>query len=263
MKKIVLSTFLVYMALPLMGQQFVGHRGSLYGVENTKESFLNGVKLGYDFLETDIRVTKDSVLVCSHDDKTERLGGNLVVADATIEELKGETLTQKRGGNDYTGEICTFQEYLDICRDNNVRPLIELKWSTGINNDDFSNIPLLIKTIDDNGFRESCIILTSMKKCLEYIRKNYPDVTLQFLTAQYWPNHFEWCVEQGIDADIQNGCFDAETVKKFHDKGLKVNMWTTNSEDGFHEFQAMGCDFITTDKLDANTLKNSTIDEIQ
>lgn len=228
----------------------VGHRGSLYGLENSVESFTTGAKMGFDFLETDIRVTKDTVFVCSHDEDLNRLGGGDVkIAESTLEELQAIPLTQDRRGTVYHGNICSMQQYLDICRENGVRPLIELKWGTGVNNNDFSNIPRLIEFIDKNGFRDSCIILTSMKNCLEYIRKNYPDIELQFLTGQYWPNHFDWCVDLGLDVDIQKGHFDADTVKKFHDKGLKVNMWTTNVPDEFKEFVSWGCDFITSDQL--------------
>ena len=73
---------------PLM----VGHRGSGLGVENTKEAFLNGVeKNGYDGLECDVRVTRDGVYVISHDETTERVGGNLTVTNATYEELLAES----------------------------------------------------------------------------------------------------------------------------------------------------------------------------
>lgn len=242
-------------ALTTKAQIFVGHRGSLFGLENSKESFQNGCKLGYDYLETDLRVTKDGQFVCSHDENTQRLGGNLTVADATLEELKAEPLKQTRGGVEYTGNICTIKEYLDICKENGVKPLIELKWSTGINNNDFTNIPKLIEFLEENGVRNECIILTSMKNCLENIRENYPDITLQFLTGQYWPNHFDWCVDHNMDVDIQIGYLDADTVKKFHEKGLNVNMWTVNDPEKFKEFRDMGCDFVTTDKLDAKALR--------
>lgn len=235
----------------------VGHRGSLYGVENTVESFTNGAKLGYEYLETDFKVTKDKQLVCTHDDDISRLaadGSSLTIAGSTLAELQAVPFAQTRGGVKYTGRLCSAQEYLDVCKEYNVRPLIELKWATGINSNDCSNIPMLIKFIEDNGFRDKCIILTSMKPCLEYIRKNYPDIELQFLTGQYWANHFDWCVEYGMDVDIQSGYFDKSTVTKYHDAGLKVNMWTTNTNDGYLMYGNMGCDFITTDNLDPKNL---------
>lgn len=237
------------------GPIMVGHRGSLYGVENSVESFTNGAKMGYEYLETDFKVTKDKQLVCSHDDDISRLGGStLTIAGSTLAELQAVPFTQTRSGVKYTGRLCSAQEYLDVCKEYNCRPLIELKWATGINSNDCSNIPMLIDFIEKNGFRNKCIILTSMKPCLEYIRKNYPDIELQFLTGQYWASHFDWCVTYGIDADIQAGYFDKSTVQKYHDAGLKVNMWTTNTNDGYKQYGNWGCDFITTDYLDPKNL---------
>jgi len=234
--------------------KLVGHRGSGYGLENSEESFKKGVELGYHYLETDIKMTKDRRFVCSHDDDDTRLGGTKTIATSTLEELQSETLRQTRSGVTYTGRICSLEEYLQIIKDAGIGAVVELKWTTGINDNDQSNIPELIKAIDAMGMREKVIILTSMKKCLEYIRKNYPDITLQFLTGQYWKNHFDWCVEWNIDVDIQVGYFDKSTVKQYHDKGLKVNMWTTNDAAGYRTYGNMGCDFITTDRIDGNNL---------
>lgn len=245
-----MSILLTTFAQPLL----VGHRGSYWGVENTSEAFINGAQKGYHYLETDVKVAGDGTLVLSHDDSTSRLGGSLTIASSTIEQLKAETYTQTRGGVTYTATICTLAEFLDICAQYNVKAVIELKWATGINSNDCSGIPALIKAIDDKGFRDKCVILTSMKPCLEYIRDNYPDISLQFLTGQYWANHFDWCVAQGIDVDIEAGYFDKACVTKFHDAGLKVNMWTANTEAAYKTYGNYGCDFITTDYLDPATL---------
>lgn len=232
----------------------VGHRGSGYGVESTEEAFRRGAELGYTYVESDIKVTGDLRFVLSHDDDTKRLGGTLTIASSTLEQLQSETLTQKRNGVTYTGRLMSLEEWLDLCTELNIKPLIELKWATGVNSNDCSNIPLLIQTIESHGYRDKCIILTSMKPCLEYIRTHYPDIELQFLTGQYWLNHFDWCVQWGIDADIQSGCFDQTTVRKYHAENLKVNMWTTNDEAGYRKYAGWGCDFITTDRLDAAEL---------
>lgn len=255
MKKLFALIFTVTIAIVAVAQpRLVGHRGSYWGVENTEEAFINGAKKGYHYLECDVKVAKDGTHVMTHDDTTERLGGSLTIASSTIDQLKSETLTQTRGGVTYTAKICTLSEYLDICAEYNVLPVIELKWATGINSNDCSGIPNLIKVIEDKGFRNKCVILTSMKPCLEYIRKNYPDITLQFLTGEFWANHFDWCVEWGMDVDIQAGYFDKSTVTKFHQAGLKVNMWTANDNATYSIYGNYGCDFITTDYLDPETL---------
>ena len=138
----------------------VGHRGSYWGVENTKEAFINGAKKGYDYLETDIKVTKDGKFVCWHDDNLTKASGEPAIASNTLSYLKSQKLTQTRGGVTYTGYISTFEEYLDICKQYGVAPVIEFKWATGINSNDQSNIPALMKIVEEKGFRNNCYIFT-------------------------------------------------------------------------------------------------------
>lgn len=227
----------------------VGHRGSQWGVENTAEALINGALKGYQYLECDIKVAADGTIVLSHDDNTSRLGGSLSISNSTIAQLKAETYTQTRGGITYTGTICTLAEYLDICTKYNVLPLIELKWATGINNNDQSGIPALVELIEQKGFRGTCIILTSMKPCLEYLRTHYPDIHLQLLSWKYSRKNFKWCKLWNINADIHHTGINRKIIKKYHKNGLKINTWTINNDSTYQKFVQMGCDFITTDNL--------------
>ncbi|MDD2961618.1 MAG: glycerophosphodiester phosphodiesterase family protein [Muribaculaceae bacterium] len=229
---------------------FAGHRGGYTGVSNTAECYRNGVdKYGYTGLECDVRVTKDGEYVIMHDETTNSLGGNLTVANSTLAELKAETLTQTRSGVEYTGKICTVSEYLDICVEKNAFPLVELKYTTGINTSSMTNFPGLMSLIEGKGLREKVVFLTSMKSSLEYIRTNYPDVKCQFLTNANWETHFDWCVKWGINPSIQTGCFDQNTVVKFHQKGLSVAMWTVNDEANYKKYGNMGVYMMTCDYL--------------
>ena len=113
MKKTLIACLMALCALAAAAEPIlVGHRGSGWGLENSEESFKKGVELGYKYLETDVKFTKDLHLVCSHDDDTKRLGGTKTLATSTLEELKSETLSQTRNGVKYTGVICSMAEYL-------------------------------------------------------------------------------------------------------------------------------------------------------
>ncbi len=271
MKNIFLAALLLLSSLPLLALNpgdtipaplLVGHRGSSYGVENTEQAFREGAKLGYQYVETDIKVTKDTKFVLCHNDDLSTFGhSSLTIAGSTLEQLQAVTLTQTRSGVKYTGKLMELGEMLDLCTEIGVLPVIELKWGTGVNSNDQSNMPALVQVIKDKGYYDKAIILTSMKPCLEWLKTNHPTMELQFLTGEYWANHFDWCVEKGIDVDIQASYFDAETVAKYHEKGLKVNMWTTNTAAGYTEYTLMGCDFITTDNLDGNNLPDVIVPE--
>lgn len=251
MRKLILATAaLTAVSLFSFGRTLlVGHRGCDTGVENTVEAFRNGAARGYDFLECDVRVTADSQLVICHDTDTRRLGGNLEIATATLAQLKADTLRQERKTGTYTGVICTLGEYLDICRQAAVRPVIELKWSTGINSQDFGCIPMLIDSIEAHGQRQSCVILTSMRPCLDYIKANWPDIELQFLGNREWDQHLPWCIANGFDVDIAHDKLTRELIDSCHQAGLLVNCWTVDDPDRAATLIDMGVDIITTNSL--------------
>ena len=234
---------------------FVGHRGCNIGVENTAEAFRNGVNVyGYDGLECDVRVTKDGYYVISHDETTDRLGGSLTVADATLAELRAEQYTQTRGGVTYTGGICTVAEYLAICVEKGVFPVIELKWTTGINNNDMSNFDGLAQLVIDYGLTDKTIFLTSMTKSQEYIAEHYPQFTRQRLCNKGWQDNEEWCRQYGLNPSISIGNFDASTVKMFHQMGLNVAMWTVDSKDDYLKYGNMGVDMMTCNSLNPSEM---------
>ncbi|MBQ0070144.1 MAG: T9SS type A sorting domain-containing protein [Bacteroidales bacterium] len=229
---------------------FVGHRGCNKGVENTAEAYRNGVDFyHYTGLECDVRVTSDGEYVISHDETTNRIGGSLTVANATLAQLKAENYSQTRSGSTYTGTICTMAEYLDICVEKGAFPVIELKWTTGINNSDMSKFPGLAALIEEKGLTSKAVILTSMKNSLEYVRTNYPALQCQFLCNANWATNFDWIVKWKLTPSIEAGCFDKYTVKKFHDVGLPVAVWTVDSKANYQAYGEMGVAMFTCNSL--------------
>ena len=229
---------------------FVGHRGSYTGVMNTAEAYLNGInKYGYTGLECDVRVTKDGQYVICHDESTEKTGGSLVVANSTLEELLAEDYKQTRGGNTYTGHICTVDSYLHICEIYNVFPVIELKWTMGINNNDMSRFAGLYALIEKHGLVDKAIIFTSMKKSLEYVRTRYPQLQCQYLCYTIDEAKLEWCKQWGINFSVQNGGMDLLWVKRCRNAGLQVAVWTINSKEAYIKHGEMGCYMMTCDYL--------------
>lgn len=229
---------------------FAGHRGGYTGVMNTAESYRNGVsKYGYAGLECDVRVTADGQYVISHDETTNAVGGNLTVANATLAQLQAENYTQTRGGVTYTGHICTVDTFLKICVEKDVFPIIELKWATGINNNDMSNFPGLYALIEQYQLTDRAVILTSMLNSLIYVRQHYPALKCQYLMNSVSDERLAACVQHGLEASVQAAGLTACDVKRCHDAGVNVAAWTVNSEADYRRLGDWGVYLFTCDYL--------------
>jgi hypothetical protein len=112
-----------------------------------------------------------------------------------------------------------------------------------------SKFPGLAALIEEKGLTDKAIILTSMRNSLEYVRTNFPALKCQFLCNSNWSTHFDWIVQWNLMPSIEAGCLDKYTVKKFHDKGLDVAVWTVNSLANYNLYGNMGVAMITCDYL--------------
>ena len=104
------------------------HRGaSEYAPENTLSSFYLGLLQGANGIETDVRKTKDGVLVLFHDDTLDRVSNKQgKLSDYTWDELK----TVKIYGSCTTGfydRIATLREFLEKFSQYDISFAIELK----------------------------------------------------------------------------------------------------------------------------------------
>ena len=257
LKSIFTAALIIVSTLGAQAQLIVGHRGSQWGVENTRAAFINGAEAGAWGLECDIRATADGTFVVSHDDNYKRLGGTDVkIADMTTEAVLATRLTSKRHGITYAGTPCTLGEFLDICNEYNVVPVVEIKSCTNIhsntkaeNDPVFDGIPALINLIDSKGLTDRVVIISFMPGVMDFIHRHYPDITVQVLagdgdgTIMDW---VEWCKLYKMDLDVVHTIVTKEAVDAMHAAGLKVNVWTVDKVEDFERVKAMGVDFITT-----------------
>ena len=257
LKSIFTAALIIVGTLGAQAQLIVGHRGSQWGVENTRAAFINGANAGAWGLECDIRVTADGTFVVSHDDNYKRLGGaDTKIADMTTEAVLSTRLTSKRHGVTYAGTPCTLGEFLDICNEYNVVPVVEIKACTNIhsntkaeNDPVFDGIPALINLIDSKGLSDRVVIISFMPGVVDFIHRHYPDITVQVLagdddgTIMEW---VEWCKMYKMDLDVVHTLVTKEAVDAMHAAGLKVNVWTVDKVEDFERVKAMGVDFITT-----------------
>ncbi len=257
LKSIFTAALIIVGTLGMQAQLIVGHRGSQWGVENTRAAFINGANAGAWGLECDIRVTADGTFVVSHDDNYKRLGGpETKIADMSTQDVLSTRLTSKRHGITYAGTPCTLGEFLDICNELNVVPVVEIKVCTSIHSNTkaenepvFDGIPALINLIDQKGCSDRVVIISFMPGVVDFIHRHYPDITVQVLagdsdgTIDEW---VDWCIERKMDLDVVHTIVTKAAVDRMHAAGLKVNTWTVDRVEDFDRVKAAGVDYITT-----------------
>lgn len=227
----------------------IGRRGCGYAIENTADAYREGARRGYKMMEAHVRATADSVFVTSHDGKTDRLGGKMKIAGSTIADLRTERYTQTRDSATYEGSgICTVGEFLDICKESGVIPLLHLK-TFSKDTKDCGHLSPLAGLIADKEMTDRCVILTSEPDYIDYFMANHPELKLQFQADAKWQERFDWSCARKLDVQIRADLVDADCVKRYHDAGVRVNVWTVNTPDEYTRLKTCGVDYIVTDYL--------------
>lgn len=231
---------------------FIGHAGCYLGIMNTEEAFINAAKIKkYDAIECDVKQTKDGVFVVCHDNDF----AGISIANTNWEDLKNVTKTLTRGGVEYTATLCTFERYLEICKEYDLFAVVELKSSAGITNSDQSRMPALMEIINKKGMLDKTIFLGSQYKCLEWVKSN----GYEYIPCQYLVNScesetiFERCVTWNFDVSFNISYSNsAEWIARYHEVGLKVSCYTFSQYSDAKTLQGWinkDVDFVTCDVL--------------
>jgi glycerophosphoryl diester phosphodiesterase len=214
----------------------IGHRGArAYEPENTLSSFRRALELGVDAVELDVRRTRDNELVVIHNaDVNKTTNGTGAVNELTLEKIQG--FVTKKGEH-----VPTLEDVLDAVA-KRVKVLVELK-ETGLEEQviDLIRKKRLIENVIIISFHEDVLrkvreLSDEVEMGLIYVRHKNPigaalDLKAEYLLSLYRFTH-------------------SANVKKAHEAGLKVIVWTINSKEEADEYKKKGVDGIASDRPD-------------
>jgi glycerophosphoryl diester phosphodiesterase len=219
-----------------------GHMGaSSIAPENTLKAFQKAIELKADFIEFDLRLSKDGEIVIIHDENTFNLTGyNGLVNELTLQQLK-----QLNVGD---GEkIPTLKELLEFTKGKiDLHPEIKV---AGLTRD-------LINILKNNHLIESSLVSCFEIKELLKIKKLEPALRLGYLIPKVLTNMR--IVKRYIQRAIKNEFYaihpnrrvvDRAFVEFAHENGLKVNVWTVNKKKNMQYLIDLGVDGIMTDDI--------------
>jgi len=130
------------------GVYVVAHRGAHQGIpENSLPAYQKAIDLGADFVEIDVRTTKDGKFVSMHNSSVDSYveGASGKVRDFSLAELRQLDIGSRVGPEWQGTRIPTFEEILDLChgkigiyldlKDAPIAPLIDIIKSRGMERD--------------------------------------------------------------------------------------------------------------------------------
>jgi len=107
--------------LPRHGDVYVvAHRGAHIGIpENTLAAYEAAIEMGVDFVEVDLRTTRDGHVVSVHNEEIDSYvtdGTRGLVSQMTLEQLRQLDIGSRIGPQWSSERIPTFEEILDLCK---------------------------------------------------------------------------------------------------------------------------------------------------
>ena len=115
--------------MPLKIPKVIGHRGAkAYAPENTLPSIETAADLGVEWVELDVKLTKDNVPIIFHDEGLDRTtSGTGLVAQTNYEDLRDLDAGSWFGDSFSSVRIPTLEEAVDILLKHNLGLNLEIK----------------------------------------------------------------------------------------------------------------------------------------
>ena len=242
---------------------FDSHRGlQPFAPENTLASFEAAGKAGQWAIETDFRLSADSVVMCIHDAKLKRTtGAEGLVSDCTFSELRRlKCLAVNSSGvrklYDYESipesklRIPTMDEYFRICRRYGSVAFIELK-EGGV-------IGQMNNAIRKYRMQGRCVISSGNRKLLQEYRDSGGTELIHLIFGK--EEDIPWLVSLGNAAiafnykDYTNPDLP-RLVELCHGKGLKVCFRAVDTPEDVKRSINLGVDYMPTNNMYKEILK--------
>ena len=219
------------------------HRGACaYVPENTLSAFYLGLYQGANGIETDVRMTRDGVLVLFHDRDLVRMAGvEGGISDYTWEELQQFTL-EKMG---HTDKITLLEDFLRLFCFRDITFAIEIK-QPGIE-------PLVADMLRKYDMVEKTVVTSFKFDCIRAIKEYAPEFHVGFLIREVTDETVAMVKAIGGEEVCPHAeSVTPEKVVAWHREGLNVRAWGVSSLELMKNVYDAGADGMTVnfpDKL--------------
>ncbi len=232
--------------------EVTAHRGaSFLYPENTIVAFKGAKELGADWVELDVQQTKDRKLIVLHDTNLKRTTGvNMNTWEATYDEIK-ELDAGSFFSLDFKDErIPLLEEAVAFAKENNMKLNIELK-PTGKEVDFEKSV---VDVIEKYDFSDMCVITSQVYSVLENVKAYDKSIKTVYVMSLAYGDITK--LTHADNFSIEASSVNNSLVKKVHNAGKELYVWTVNTEENMQKMIKLNIDNIITDNI---TLAKDTI----
>ena len=252
-----------YLALP--SPWLVAHRGgSLIAPQNTLAAFDRAAALGADAIETDVRLSRDGVVMVFHDEETLALTGQPGTIEgrtaAEIEALDAAFSFTEDGGVSFPLRgaglrVPTFAEAL--------RRYPRMRFNVDAKSEDPALADALARVIREARAEERVCVGSFFDGQAERLGALLPGVA-RFLPQEAATRHVMAAKAGAAPVGLPGGydladlparmgsltVVDPPVVEHFHRLGIPVHVWTVDDPDEMRALLDIGVDGLVTDRPD-------------
>jgi glycerophosphoryl diester phosphodiesterase len=238
------------MARPLI----IAHRGGAEEfTENTLGAFARALKIGADGIETDLRLTRDGVVVVYHDEKFGRVEGlpkseqTRLISDLNYAELTARPLPPV-GADTGSERVPTLRQLLDQVSGGLLN--IELKRNARFD----QMVDQVIATLKNFPAQERLVLEPPDLKTAAKLRASLGAQLRLHINPGYDDSvPFEVSLKRTLEfkphsISVSYKKFSREIADEAHKAGVEVWVWTVNDAELAEAMMILGADAIKTDQ---------------
>jgi len=224
------------------------HRGgSSAAPENTAASDEVALRAGVDWIENDVRATKDGVPVVLHDETVDRTTNGT----GAIRSLTAAQVAELDAGSwfapAYAGQrVPTLASQLDGLRARGGNLLLEIKGAHTR-----ESVARIVDQIHDRGMSGRVFVQSFEPEYLRWVREFAPELPLGLLRVALDPDPVAIAKDLELSAyNPSEPAFQTRPgiVAELHAAGVAVNIWTVDNPAGWNALERAGVDGIITNR---------------
>ncbi len=212
--------------------KLIGHRGVKdLCPENTLESIVRAFEIGLNFVEIDVKISKDKVPILLHDDTLDRTtNGSGLAIDYDYEKIKkldAGKFFYKENTNIFVPKL---EDILSLCTNNNGNLNIELKPNKKFEKENVYQIYKITKNINQIDIFFSSFDMISILE----ISKLYPQSIRSFLLDDFKEYNIDDLISISINYDLKVcglniDLVTADIIKKIKESNMAITVYSNKN----------------------------------